>query len=295
MALALAAVAAAGCGTGPSDGSAGGRLEVVAAESFWGSLAAQLGGDRVRVTSIVTSPSTDPHDYEPRATDARTMARARFAIVNGIGYDEWANRLIAANPVAGRAVLNVGDVVGLKPGANPHQWYSPGAVARVVDRIVAGYRRLDPRHAAYFDRRAALVRSGDLGRYRALIARIRARYAGTPVGASESIFAPLAAALGLRLLTPAAFLAAIGEGTDPTAADKQTADRQIAERRIRVWVYNRQNTTPDVGRLNDAARKAGIPTATVTETPAPAGASFEDWQVAQLEDLQRALRAATGR
>ncbi|MFL5780499.1 MAG: metal ABC transporter solute-binding protein, Zn/Mn family, partial [Thermoleophilaceae bacterium] len=239
MALALAAVAAAGCGTGPSDGSAGGRLEVVAAESFWGSLAAQLGGDRVRVTSIVTSPSTDPHDYEPRATDARTMARARFAIVNGIGYDEWANRLIAANPVAGRAVLNVGDVVGLKPGANPHQWYSPGAVARVVDRIVAGYRRLDPRHAAYFDRRAALVRSGDLGRYRALIARIRARYAGTPVGASESIFAPLAAALGLRLLTPAAFLAAIGEGTDPTAADKQTADRQIAERRIRVWVYNR--------------------------------------------------------
>jgi zinc/manganese transport system substrate-binding protein len=268
---------------------------VVAAESFWGSLAAQLGGDRVHVASIVTSPSADPHDYEPRADDARTMARARFAVVNGIGYDEWASRLIAANPVEGRVVLNVGEATGLKAGANPHQWYSPGTVARVVDRIVAGYRRLDPGHAGYYDRRAALVRSRGLGRYRELIARIRARYAGTPVGASESIFAPLAGALGLRLLTPPAFLAAIGEGTDPTAADKQTADRQIGERRIKVWVYNRQNTTPDVGRLNDAARKAGILTTTVTETPAPAGASFEDWQVAQLEDLQRALRAATGR
>jgi zinc/manganese transport system substrate-binding protein len=270
-------------------------VQVVAAENFWGSLAAQLGGDRVHVTSIITSPDADPHDYEPRSADARTMAGAQLAIVNGIGYDAWAGKLIAANPVDGRVVLNVGDLVGLKPGGNPHQWYSPETVQRVIDQIVADYKRLDPKGAAYFDRQRALVGSRNLGRYHALIAQIRARYAGTPVGASESIFVPLAKALGLRLLTPPAFLTAISEGTDPTAADKQTTDRQITQKQIKVWVYNSQNTIPDVRRLNDAAKTAGIPIATVTETLTPAGVSFQAWQVRQLQELERALRAATPR
>lgn len=295
FALVLVALAVAGCGGGAAATAGGDRLQVVAAENFWGSLAAQLGGDRVQVASIITSPDADPHDYEPRAADARTMAGARLAIVNGIGYDSWANKLLDANPVSGRVVLDVGDLVGLKPGDNPHQWYSPGTVQRVIDRTVADYKRLDPKDAAYFDHQRTVVEARNLGRYHRLIDRIRTHYGGTPVGASESIFAPLATALGLRLITPPAFLTAISEGTDPTAADKQTADEQIAKRQIKVWVYNSQNTTPDVTRLNDAAKRAGIPIATVTETLTPAGASFQGWQVRELAELERALAAATRR
>src|SRR5947209_15813697 len=111
--------------------TSGGPLQVVAAENFWGSIASQLGGDRVHVTSVITSPATDPHDYEPTAADARTLAGAKMVIVNGIGYDPWAPKLIAANPVGGRIVLTVGDLVGLKAGGNPHRWYSPRDVQRV--------------------------------------------------------------------------------------------------------------------------------------------------------------------
>jgi zinc/manganese transport system substrate-binding protein len=293
--LAVIALVAGGCGGSSSQGSSGGGVQVVAAENFWGSLAAQLGGDRVHVTSIITSPDADPHDYEPRAADARTMAEAQLAIVNGIGYDAWASKLVAANPVDGRVVLNVGGLVGLTPGGNPHQWYSPATVQRVIDQIVADYKRLDPKDAAYFDRQRATVDARNLGPYHRLLARIRARFGGTAVGASESIFAPLAGALGLRLRTPAAFLTAISEGTDPTAADKQTTDRQITTKQIKVWVYNSQNTTPDVKRLNDAAKRAGIPIATVTETLTPAGASFQAWQVRQLQELEHALAATSRR
>src|ERR1700686_3443441 len=86
---------------------ASGPIQVVASENFWGSIAAQLGGDRAHVTSVITNPATDPapHDYEPSAVDARTFAGAQMAIVNGIGYDPWAQKLIAANPVKGRVVL----------------------------------------------------------------------------------------------------------------------------------------------------------------------------------------------
>jgi zinc/manganese transport system substrate-binding protein len=283
-----------GCGGGSSSSPTGpsGKLNVVAAEDFWGSIAQQLGGDRVQVTSIITNPAADPHDYEPSAEDARTMAGARLAIVNGIGYDPWASKLLAANPSSERTVLAVGDLLGLKEGDNPHQWYSPVSVQKVIEQITADCKRADPGHAAYFDRQQRRFETVGLARYHRLVSRIRSRYAGTPVGASESIFAALAPSLGLRLLTPTGFLDAISEGTDPTPADKATTDSQVVDRKIEVWVYNSQNATPDVQRLNDAARAAGIPVATVTETLTPEGASFQAWQSRELEDLRAALAKA---
>lgn len=294
VALALAAPLA-GCGQGERPPGSGGKLEVVAAESFWGSLAAQLGGDRVRVRSIVTDPATDPHSYEPTASDARTMAAARLAIVNGLGYDEWASKLLAASPMEGRVVLDVGAELGLPAGANPHRWYYPADVQAVVAQIARDYERLDPAGRAYFQARERRLEKVGLARYDALRRAIRARYAGTPVGYSESIFQGLGEDLGLRLLTPYSFAKAISEGGEVTAQDKRTVDSQVEGRRIAVWVLNSQNVTPDVQRVVELARAARIPTAEVTETLSPAGESFQQWQVAQLEALGRALHEATGR
>ena len=275
--------------------TAGVSLQVVAAENFWGSLAQQLGGTHVHVSSVITSPATDPHSYEPTAADARTMAGAQLAIVNGIGYDPWADKLLAANPVHGRVDLNVGDLVGIKVGGNPHRWYSPTDVQRVIAAIARDYTQLDPKDSAYFKQQEAQLESKGLAQYKRLIATIKRKYHGVPVGASESIFAPLAQALGLNLLTPYSFLKAISEGTEPTAADKTTIDQQVAKKQIKVWVFNSQNSTPDVQRITDAARKNGIPVATITETLTPPSASFEQWQSRQLEQLAAALAKATGR
>jgi zinc/manganese transport system substrate-binding protein len=297
MAAFLAGCDKSGPSATPGTGAGGGRLRVVAAENFWGSIATQLGGDRVAVSSIIVNPATDPHSYEPTAADARTMAGARLAIVNGIGYDNWAPKLLAASPAegGGRVVLNMGEALGLKDGDNPHQWYSPASVRRIVGEIVADYDRLDPAGAEYYAAREQDFEVKSLARYDELRAQIRARYAGTPVGYSESIFRPLGEDLGLRLMTPYSFAKAIAEGGEVSAQDKRTVDRQAERREIKVWVFNSQNVTPDVQRVNEIARAHGIPIATVTETLAPASDTFEQWQVAQLEGLERALRAGTGR
>jgi zinc/manganese transport system substrate-binding protein len=286
-----------GCGRSgtPRGGGGRGRLQVVAAENFWGSVAAQLGGEKADVRSIIVDPATDPHSYEPTARDARAIAGAQMTIVNGLGYDAWAPRLLRASPSSERVELDVGKVLGLGEGANPHQWYSPSSVRRVIAAIVAGYDRLDPSAASYFARRERAFLEHDLARYDALRREIRERYAGTPVGYSESIFRPLGEDLGLKLLTPYSFAKAIAEGDDVTARDKQTVDDQARKRLIKIWVFNSQNVTPDVQRVNELARGQGIPIATVTETLAPAGDSFEQWQSAQLEGLARALHAASGR
>ena len=295
--LAGGGVLVAGCaGSAASGGtSSAGKLQVVAAENFWGSIASQLGGSKVAVSSIIVNPNTDPHSYEPTASDGAAIARSQMAIVNGISYDGWASKLIAANPASGRVVLDAGKLLGLKEGDNPHQWYSPSSVQRVIGQIVLDYERLDPKDASYFEQRRALFQTRELAEYDRLRSAIRARYGGVPVGYSESIFQPLGEDLGLRLLTPYSFAKAIAEGVDVSAADKQTVDRQAEEHSIKAWVYNSQNATPDVQRVNQLARAAHIPVTTVTETLAPASDTFQQWQAAQLASLRAALHAATGR
>jgi len=289
-ALAAAALVC-GCGRSGPVTPARGAFTVVAAENFWGSIAAQLAGERASVRSIIASPGTDPHSYEPNASDARTISEARLVILNGVGYDNWAERLLQASPAAARVVLNVGDVLGLAPGANPHQWYSPSHVERVIEEIARDYERVDPADAVYFAQRMHAFRTTGLARYDALRQQIRARFAGTPVGYSESIFQPLGQDLGLKLMTPYSFAKAISEGTDVTAANKQTVDKQVEHHLIKVWVYNRQNSTPDVQRVNELVRAAHIPIVAITETLSPASASFQQWQASQLEALARALGA----
>lgn len=268
---------------------------VVAGENFWGSLATQLAGAKAVVRSIIVNPATDPHAYTATASDSVLFAQSRLAIVNGIGYDRWASQSLAASPSASRVVLNVGDLLGLKEGDNPHQWYSPSSVSKVVDEIVADFRRLDPADAAYFDQQKQTIDTQALARYNLLGKEIRAKYAGVPVGYSESIFQPLGEELGLKLLTPPSFAKAIAEGSEVAAADKQTVASQAQNRQIKVWIYNSQNTTPDVQRVTSIVKAQHIPIATVSETLSPASDNFEQWQAAELQGLLSALHQATGR
>ena len=296
---AVTALAASGCATtapgAAGSTSGGGRIVVVAAENFWGSIAAQLGGSKVIESAIISNPDTDPHSYEPTAADARTIAGAQLFIQNGIGYDSsWAPGLVSANPNSARTVLTVGDVVGLKSGDNPHQWYSHTSVYQVIDAITAAYQKIDPADASYYAQQKTTFENATLTEYNQLETTIKTTYAGTPIGASESIVSPLADSLGLDMLTPYSFLKDISEGTDPTSADKATIDQQITSRQIKVYVYNSQNSTPDIQAQLKLAQQAGIPVTTVTETLSPAGDSFQQWMVGELRNLQTALAKATG-
>jgi len=288
----LAAVVSLATACGSSSPAGFGTINVVAAENFWGSIATQLAGSRATVRSIITNPQTDPHAYEPTASDARAIAGADLVIENGAGYDPWAQKLIDANPSSSRALLDVGKLNGVSEGGNPHMWYSPTFVLKVVDAISSRLVRLDAADSTYFATQHDNFVSTGLKQYNDLRVEIKTKYSGTPVGATESIFAYLAFDLGLNLISPPGFLKAISEGTDPTAGDKATMDAQIASKQIKVLVFNSQNSTPDVQALVDKARAKGIPVTSVTETLDPANLTFQDWQSKQLQALLDALASA---
>ncbi len=264
-------------------------IQAVASIDAWGSILSQLGGDRVQTTSIISSPDVDPHDYEPTTADGRTIADAKLVLENGIGYDSWMAKAAAANPAPGRSVIDVGQLVGVKDGGNPHQWYSHDAVYKVIDAITTSLQHLDPANADYFAAQKTTLETVAFKQYNDLEQQISSQYKGAPVGASESIASPLADSVGLDMRTPYSFLSAISEGTDPRPRDIAQVNSQISEKKIRVYLDNVQNSTPDVARQVTAAEKAGIPIVKITETLSPENASFQDWQSGQLSALKAAL------
>src|SRR5712691_11324299 len=260
----LSAVLAA-CGAPGTGGSGTGTLQVIAGENFWGSIAAQLGGARVSVTSIVNNPNTDPHEYESSSADARAFATADYVILNGAGYDDWGQKLLSANPIQSRKVFTVADLLNKKAGDNPHFWYNPDWVDRVADRITADYQLLDAADAGYFRQQREAFRTA-LKPYHDAIAHIRSTFSGVPVGSTESIFVYMAPALGVNLISPPGFMQAISEGNDPPAQTVAQFQDQISHDQIKVLVDNTQTRTAITDNLKQLAGRNGIPVVGISET-----------------------------
>jgi len=285
------AVTGSACTTGPA-GTTPGVINVVAGENFWGSIAAQLGGPGVSVHSVVTDPNADPHEYETSTQDARAFAEADFVILNGAGYDDWGQKMLDANSSSHRSVLNIAQLLGRKAGDNPHFWYNPASVLTVADKIAAEYKAIDPGDATFFDqKRRALTTAFES--YTDRIAEIKTRYAGTPIGSTESIFVYMASALGLNLISPPEFMNAVAEGTDPPISAVAAFHDQVAGKQIKVLVYNLQASSALTASLKQLAQQQTIPLVGVSETLQPVGATFQEWQTAQLTALEAALAPAS--
>ncbi len=285
------------CGTTPQTFASSKQttVQVVATENFWGSIAAQVGGSHVHVTNLISDPNADPHSYEPTIADATSVADAQYVIFNGVGYDPWINRLLQSNPVSGRKELNVGTFVGMSTGDNPHLWYNPDYVTAVANKMRDDLKNIDGKNAGDFDHATQTFLTTGLQPYHALIANIKKKYGGTPVGATESIFSYLAPALGLELITPYTFLKAVSEGEDISASDQAIVEQQISKKQMKVLIYNSQNTPNNIQALIKRATANNIPVAMITETLTPATATFQEWQTAELQGIQTALAHATGK
>ena len=287
--LAAAGVLLSGCGSGGGGAAPStGRLPVVAAENFYGDLVAQVGGDKVAVTSVLSNPDADPHLFEPGTQNALAVANARVVVRNGDGYDDWMTKLLDAAPSPGRRLVTVADVVPQPgPDPNPHLWYDTPALPQIVTTIGDTLAAADPANAGPY--RAGVQRTIDgLAPLQAAVRRLRVAHFGAAVAYTERVPGLLLAAAGLQVLTPPGFARAVENGTDPTPADVAALQRLLTEHRVRVLLYNEQATSPLTVRLRQVAAGAGVPVVAVTETE-PAGTGFTSWQLGQVDALDRAL------
>ena len=263
-------------------------IAVLAVENFYGNLVQQLGGQCVNVSVILSDPDADPHAFQPTAGDIRAFQTAALVMMNGLGYDDFADKAVGTlsrQP----AVVRAGDVLGLQVGANPHVWYSAGYIDQLKSAITSKLKKVAPDASSYFDTQASAVDQA-FGTYRQLISQINGQFGNVPVGATESIFIDMAYATGLKLLTPPEFMQAISEGNDPAAQDIAEFQNQLKGKQVKVLVYNVQTVTPITEQLKSLARDANIPIVGVSETMPVGAQTFQGWQAGQLRLMLNALQ-----
>jgi zinc/manganese transport system substrate-binding protein len=263
-------------------------INTLAVEDFYANLVNEIGGQCVSTTTILSDPNADPHEFQPTAGDVRLFHNAQLVVENGLGYDDFAEKVLATLPTP-PVVINAGDVLDLQVGANPHVWYSPGDVDRIRAAIVAELKQLNPPASAYYDAQSAAL-DQEFATYDSLIDQIATHYSGVPVGATETIFAGMAAATGLNVISPPQLMQAVSEGNEPTARQVATFHDQITSHQIKVLIYNTQTVTGVTEQLQALAQQNNIPMVGVSETLPQGAQTFQGWQATELEMLLQALQ-----
>ena len=288
LALALSACGGSGEST-PAPGPAPGTIPVVASTDVYGALVQAVGGDRVAVTSLIDDPAADPHSYEAPPAAAAAVARARLVVVNGGGYDDFAERL-APGPDA--AVIDVVALSGLSASAggefNEHVWYSLPTMKKLAGQIAADLGAADPAGAPQFTANADAFGA----RIDGLVARVdalKAAHSGTRIAVTEPVPLYLTEAAGLVDATPPEFSEAVEEDADPPAAVVAATLDLFRADPVRVLLVNAQTRTAVTDQVEQAARAAGVPVVEVGET-LPAGTDdYVEWISGQLDLLTDAL------
>lgn len=277
--------AAVGAGECPTD-----PVRVVVSVGQWGDVVRDLAGACGAVTTIVNGTSIDPHDYEPAPADIAAFRHADLVVVNGLGYDAWATKAIdAAGSKA--AIVDAGAVAGKTEGDNPHVWYGPDFVSAVADAVTTELEGLAPDASAYFEERSTAWHAS-MRPYYDEVAELGADVAGgVTYGATEPVFEYMAHAVGLIDETPRGYARAAANEVDPSPGDFHDFLTAIESSAIDLLVVNTQTSGAVPDQLRHAAESAGVPVIEVTEAP-PKDATFESWQLEQLDALAAAVREA---
>jgi zinc/manganese transport system substrate-binding protein len=212
-------------------------LRVVASFSILADLVREVGGELVDVTAMV-GPDGDAHTFEPRPADARRLADAELVVVNGLGFEGWLDRLVAASGSRAPIAVASEGIVPRRHGAapDPHAWQDLAHARRYVANIRDALVRARPAQAATLRERALACDT----KLAALDTEVRQRIATVApaqrrVITSHDAFGYFGAAYGIEFLPARGF----GGDTEASAADVARLVEQIRKQGVRaVFVEN---------------------------------------------------------
>ena len=150
LAALLVVLAVAGCADG-DERSAEAQISVVATTTHVADLVHNVGGRRVEVEGIL-GREADPHDYEPRPSDAAELADAAVVFRSGGDLDEWLDELIDSAGADGEVVTLLEGV--RERDGDPHWWHDPRNAVAAIDAIRDALSEADPDGRPIYERNA---------------------------------------------------------------------------------------------------------------------------------------------
>lgn len=262
-------------------------IPITVSVNQWGNIVEQLAGQCGEVETVISAASGDPHDYEPTTGDIAEFTSAKLVVVNGAGYDEWAEKAVDANN-SSADLVDAATVNDVKPGANPHLWYNPTYVTATANAVTAQLKKLVPDASSYFDAQQTAFQEA-MKPYFAEIDTIKAGATGRTYGATESVFDYMAEAVGLKNLTPQGYQNSVTNESEPAPGDISAFDEALTSKEMNVLINNTQTEGSVPKQLVSTAEASGVPVVDVTETLPEGSNSFEQWQITQLQALAQAL------
>ncbi len=228
--------------------------------------------------------------YESGAKDASAITSAQVVIVNGLGYDDFIDKILATSPNPSRTVIKAADIGKTDANDNPHIWYDLPRVLVIAGDIEAALSKQDPAGQTTYKQNLQVFLDSIIPTLDQINA-IGAQYPGAAVAYTERVPEYLLAQAGLKVVSPASFAAAIEAGNEPSPADQAAMMALITHKQIRALIYNAQAESPATKALREAAEANNIPVVAVTETLPSAYQTYQAWQQAQIDALAKALAA----
>jgi zinc/manganese transport system substrate-binding protein len=261
-----------------------GKIKIVAAENFLGEVATAVGGDRVEVTSVITSPDMDPHSFEATTDTSKAISDAQVVVYVGVGYDSWIEKLLKSSSTS-KKVINLGELLGKKDGDNPHVWYIPESMPKLADALAEQLGKIDSSQTDAFKKRAQDYKTS-LAPLADLVKKLK-QTSPTDVAVSEPVFGYMSEALNLKTVNEK-FALAIEEETDPAPGDVAALQDVLKGKKVKMFIQNTQVDSPTVKTMVDLAASNQIPIVHVTETE-PQGKNYLQWMTDQLTEVKNAL------
>ena len=264
-------------------------IQAVGAENEYADVISQIGGQYVSVVGIMSDPNVDPHTYEASTQDAALIAGASLIVENGLGYDDFMDKLEAASPSSSRTVIVAAQVLG-DPAttSNPHLWIDPKTMPKVAAAIAQSLETQLPDQTQYFASRLATF-DNSLNDWNKDLADVQQGYAGASVAVTEPVADYMLQAAGMNIKTPWGFQAAVMNGTDPSPQDVQTQENLLSQRQVKAFIYNQQAVDDVTTALMKLAKDSNIPIVGVYETMPP-GLTYQTWMEQETNNLLKALK-----
>lgn len=287
LVIALAAVSLVSCA--PTAETTEG-IKIVASTNVYGSIAEMVAGTNATVTSIIDSPSQDPHSFEASARVELELSRADIVIANGGGYDDFVDTLLSGARNSNVEIIKAVEVSGFTEqqiSENEHVWYDLNTAEALAVTLGKTLSQIDPKHAKEYDANVSALGSA-LSALQEQVASIAQNHGGETVVVTEPVPLYLLAAAGLTDMTPQKLSTAIENGSGVPPAVMNDALNLIGTGNISLLVYNEQTEGPETKQLVTAATQHEIPSIAVTET-IPGGQSYLEWMGSNIRAIEEAL------
>jgi len=305
VAIPLAGILLAGCATGDASGtsssneaSASGKIELVTTTNVYGQIAREIGGERVAVTEIITSPAQDPHSYEPTARDKLTVSRASVVLANGGGYDQFMDSLVSSLPADQAEQVHLIHAVDSSPVAkehgdepahdehaedehsadehaadehaghdhaeyNEHIWYDLDSMQALATELASELGHADPEGASGYEANADTFVQGIKYLREQLTA---AKLAGRTYAMTEPVPFHLLEDAGMKNKTPAGLSESVEGGAGIAPLSLKDLGDSLKAGKIDVLAYNVQTEGAETASLRSDAQAGNVPVVDFRET-----------------------------